>query len=103
MTKEFLDAINAGKTSLVRIMIKDMLLLDRTSSFETVSEMEKVAAAYLKDLYDVHDGEELIKDKTLWTVDYMNSLMVEVVNNFSHERLDYLKNVVSYLRTNKKL
>ena len=76
-------------------MMKDSLLVDPT--FELFHMMEK-ATASMVGLYDEHDGEELIEDRNQWDVDYMNRVMVRVVSNFSHERLDHLKEVVRYLR-----
>jgi hypothetical protein len=49
-------------------------------------------------LYDAHDGRELKKDKSTWNEDYMDNQMVQVVGNFSHERVEHLKEVVRYLR-----
>lgn len=49
-------------------------------------------------LYDEHDGKELVEDRTLWNDDYMDKVMVKVLSNFSHERIDHLKEVVRYLR-----
>lgn len=34
----------------------------------------------------------------LWNDDYMDKVMVKVLSNFSHERIDHLKEVVRYLR-----
>ena len=56
------------------------------------------AAANLAGLYDPHDGKQFTEDSSKWNDDYMNKLMVEVVLNFSHERVDHLKDVVHYLR-----
>ena len=80
-------------------MMKDSLLVDPT--FEQFHDMEKIASS-MDGLYDEHDGEELTKDRNQWDVDYMNRVMVSVVSNFSHERLDHLKEVVRYLRPPSK-
>ena len=85
LSNAFHEAVNEGNVRLVRIMMKDSLLLDPT--FSSFSEMER-AAANLAGLYD----------SSKWNDDYMNKLMVEVVLNFSHERVDHLKDVVHYLR-----
>lgn len=80
-------------------MMKDSLLVDPT--FELFHMMEK-ATASMVGLYDEHDGEELIEDRNQWDVDYMNRVMVDVIFNFSHERLEHLKEVVRYLRPPSK-
>lgn len=41
-------------------------------------------------------------DKDNWNKDYMNGLMVQVVYNFSHERIKHLKEVVTYVYSNAK-
>lgn len=95
LSNAFREAVNEGNVRLVRIMMKDNLLLDPT--FAGFSEMERVAAN-LAGLYDPHDGKKFIEDSSEWNDDYMNKLLVEVVLNFSHERVDHLKDVIHYLR-----
>jgi hypothetical protein len=76
-------------------MMEDSLLLDLT--FLTFREMES-AASSLPGLYEPHDGQELKLDKQTWNDDYMNDLMVQVIINFSHERVQHLQEVIRYLR-----
>lgn len=95
LPEAFYKAVNNGDILSVRIMMKNSLLFERT--FAEFSEMEKEASK-LNGLYDVHDGRELITDKSKWDDNYMNLLMVQVTKNFSHERLNHLKEVVRYLR-----
>ena len=94
VTRAFIEAVNTGDVLSVRIMIKNSLLVDPT--FVEVLEMEKVSLN-MDGLYDEYDGVEFIHDKTLWNEDYMNDLMVQIIYNFSHERLEHLKEVVRYL------
>ena len=94
ITNEFKEAAKSGNILRLRIMMKDSLLVDK--SFKQFDEME----TFVKDidgLYDEHDGEDLSTDKSLWTIDYMNTKMVEIVNNFSHERINHLKAIVRHL------
>lgn len=95
LSNAFYEAVNEGNVRLVRIMMKDNLLLDPT--FSGFAEMER-AAANMAGLYDAHNGKSFIEDSSGWNDDYMNKLMVEVVLNFSHERVDHLKDVVRFLR-----
>ena len=76
-------------------MMKDSLLFE--SNFETFEEMQKYTNE-LQDLYDTHDGEELLEDRSTWDNDYMDRQMARVVRNFSKERLDHLKDVIRHLR-----
>ena len=95
LSNTFREAVKKGDVLGVRIMMKNSLLLDL--SFTEFAEMEN-AARSMKGLYDVHDGQELIFDKTQWSSEYMDLLMVKVVNNFSHERIAHLKDVIRYLK-----
>ena len=95
LSEKFYSAVNANDVRGVRIMMKNSLLADPT--FEEFAQMES-ASRSMPGLYDQHNGKELILDKSKWTDDYMNSQMVQVVHNFSHERLDHLKSVVRHLR-----
>lgn len=100
ITKAFIDAVKAQNIRKIRIMMEDSLLVDLT--FEEYKEMEKLSAN-VPGLYDEHDGKEFKMDPNDWDDSYMNKLMVQVVNNFSHERLNHLMKVVRYLRPiNKK-
>jgi hypothetical protein len=95
LTKAFTDAVASGDIRGIRIMMKDSLLVDLT--FHDFNEMSRLAAK-VPGLYDAHDGRTFVEDSSAWNDDYMNKLMVQVVGNFSHERLDHLKEVVRYLR-----
>ena len=99
LPEAFYEAVNNGDILSVRIMMSNSLLFDRT--FAQFSEMEKEAAR-MNGLYDVHDGRELISDRSKWDDNYMNRLMVQVTDTFSHERLAHLKEVVRYLRPPKE-
>ena len=94
LTNAFHEAVNTGNVRRVRIMMKNSLLVDLT--FTEFSEMER-AAANMEGLYDLHDGRELNPDKSTWDNAYMDKLMVQVVSNFSRERLAHIKEVVRYL------
>lgn len=95
LTNSFHEAVKEGNVRRVRIMMKDSLLVDPT--FTDFNNMEKEARD-MSGLYDAHDGREFISDASEWNNDYMDTLMVQVVSNFSHERIEHLKNVVEKLR-----
>lgn len=95
LTNAFYEAVQSGNVRRVRIMMQDSLLVDPT--FTEFNAMEK-AASSMVGLYDEHDGKEFIEDRNLWNDDYMDKVMVKVLSNFSHERIDHLKEVVRYLR-----
>lgn len=99
ITKEFIEAVESGKTLRVRIMLKDILLVDPTAA--KFDEMEAYATSVLGNIYDEHDGETLNYDVTGWNEDYLNEQMVEVVNNFSKERVELLKGMVRHIYRDK--
>lgn len=95
VTKEFAEAVQTGKMLRVRIMLKDSLLVDPTAA--QFQEMEVYATKNMGNIYESHDGDPLKYDVTEWNEDYLNQQMVAVVTNFSHERIDLLKQMVKYL------
>lgn len=95
ITETFKKAVTNNDVRKVRIMMEDSLLVDPTfHEFEQMSQLAK----NMTGLYEKHDGQIFEMDKSKWNDDYMNTLMVDVMFNFSHERLDHLKDVVHYLR-----
>ncbi|WP_195514088.1 hypothetical protein [Turicibacter sanguinis] len=94
LTSSFYEAVKSGNVRVVRIMMKDSLLID--PSFGQFKKMEE-AASSLQGLYEAHDGRDF-QDESTWDDSYMNKLMVQVVNNFSRERVEHLQQVIHYLR-----
>lgn len=95
VTKAFYDAVHNNDVLSVHIMMKDSLLLEPT--FKDFDAMEHVAQN-MEGLYQPHDGRPFIADHSQWNDAYMSKLMVQVVFNFSRERVAHLKEVVRYLR-----
>lgn len=95
LTNAFYEAVRTSNIRSIRIMMKDSLLVD--PSFAEFSEMEKAAAA-VEGLYDVHDNRPFDEDPNHWNDAYMNRIMVQLVTNFSHERINHAKAVVRKLR-----
>lgn len=99
LTNEFIDAVANNKITRVRIMLKDIMLVD--PSMRSFNEMLSYAEDNMENLYDEHDGENLNSDSASWTEDYMNQQMVTVVTNFSRERVNTLKRIVEFLYEKK--
>lgn len=95
VTPNFKDAVDKKNKLKVRIMIKDIMIVDPT--LITYNAYMRYASARMSDLFDAHDGEEFDYNRSAWTKNYMNQELVAVVNNFSRERLDFLKKMVSYI------
>lgn len=94
ITNSFREAVSSCNVKGIRIMMKDSLLVDPTLS--EFNEMSRLASGVIG-LYDLHDGREFQNDILTWDDNYMDKLMVQVVGNFSKERLDHLKSVVKHL------
>lgn len=99
ITNDFMEAVRTGKMMRVRIMLKDSLLIDPTGV--QFDEMERFAVETMGNICTEHDGEILNFDVTTWNADYLNEQMVAVINNFSRERVELLKNMVHYLYKDK--
>ena len=101
ISPEFRDAVKRKKTLRVKIMLKDSMILDR--SFKSFDTMSSYAIKNGIDLYDEDNDEiDMVNDKSKWTEDYMNSLFVALVQNFSKKKIDHLKQVISYVYSKKK-
>lgn len=94
ITNSFKEAVSNNNIIGIRIMMKDSLLLDY--SFSDFNEMSRLASG-VNGLYDTHDGYEFQMERSNWNIAYMNKLMAQVIENFSNERLQHLKEVVRYL------
>jgi len=100
VSQEFQTALDDKDMRLVRIMLKDSLVVDPT--FTEFGEMLRLAEQSLDSLYDEHDGEVLINDSSQWNKDYMDTQMVKVIRNFSEERIELLKKICSHLYGTKR-
>lgn len=91
----FIEAVNNKNIRSIRIMMKNSLLVDTT--FREFNEMDR-AVSGIPEVYVPHDGKELIDDKSQWNEEYISRVMTQVIGNFSHERVDHMKEVVRFLR-----
>lgn len=91
-------AIEAGDKLLVRIQVKDMMVLDPTC--KTADKILTYAVTKIPDLYDEHeeaDRAKMTNDSSEWDKEYMNMQMVTLVGNFSKERINHLRKVVKHV------
>lgn len=75
--------------------MKNSLYVEPT--FQQFDEMDRIAKKCKLDLYVPYDGGPLSENTSEWTEEYMSTLMVELVDNFSKERVAHLKKVVRYI------
>ena len=94
ITNTFRECVEKGEVQKLRIMMANSLIIDY--SFSEFNEMEKLARN-VPDLYNKHNDKMFIEDKSKWNDDYMNRVDAELIFNFSHERIEHLKQVIHYL------
>lgn len=99
ITNEFKDAVESGKKIRVRIMLKDIMLVDPTMG--QFDEMLNYALNNMTELYDEHNDEVLKYSSAEWNEAYLNNQMVTVVNNFSKERVELLRNMIKFIYRDK--
>lgn len=93
VSPEFKAAVADKNLLRTRIMLKDSFVLDPT--FTQLREMLSYAKANLSDLMVTYDGDYLEEDSSKWTSETMNEELVQLVTNFSDERINHLEKVVS--------
>lgn len=100
LSNKFNEALREKNYRLIKIMMENSMLVD--STFMDFDEMDTVVSR-IEGFYEEHDGGEFVSDKTKWDEDYLAHLTVQTTKNFSHERVDHLKDVVRYLRPTPKI
>lgn len=95
ISQEFKQAVSAQNTLRVRILLKNYMLTDPT--FQTFDHYLAYAQQQMVELIQPHDGETLNYDVSAWTKDYLDRQMTVVVDNFSAERIELLRNMVRQL------
>lgn len=99
ISEEFAEAVDNRKIRYIRILLKNNLIIDPTAA--AFDEMVGYAESKLDRLYDDHDGEALDYNKANWDENYLNVQMVNLVDNFSLERVELLKSMVKYIYPDK--
>lgn len=99
LSREFREAIAHKNLSLSRIMLKNSLMVDPT--FAQFNEMLPYAKRQFPDLFVPFDRGKLENDPAKWNINVINEESVQLISNFSLERLDHLKRVISYVLKEK--
>lgn len=99
MRKEFIDAVQARDKDLVKIMLTNSLLVD--PSGDTFDYMLKYAIKSLNDLIEEYDGGILENDTSLWNKKYLDEQFIKLEDNFSKERIDFVKLLCSTILNEK--
>jgi len=101
VSKEVKDAVSKKEWTLVKIMIKDAIMLDTTPNFDELRAMLKYAKQNGL-TFDEDDGKSYNMNKSEWNQDYYNSHAFKLVDNFSEKRLKHLMEVVRVVFPVKK-
>lgn len=99
MRKEFIDAVQAKDKDLVKIMLTNSLLVD--PSGDTFDSMLEYAIKSLNDLIEEYDGGVLENDTSLWNKKYLDEQFIKLEDNFSKERIDFVKLLCSTILNEK--
>lgn len=92
ISPEFRMAVDSKNLLRVRIMLKDSFIVDPTLT--QFNEMQDYAKRKLPDLFVPFDHGILEDNPLKWDKAVMNMELVQLVNNFSKERVAHLKKVV---------
>ena len=95
ISDEFKKTVLEKNLLQTRIMLKNSMIVD--PSMGIFNERLKFAESNLPDLYVEHDGEVFPNDISKWNKDLVTDEMVNVVANFSRERVEFLKNLVRHV------
>ncbi|NBH16525.1 hypothetical protein D3Z55_03320 [Clostridiaceae bacterium] len=93
ISEEFRAAVSDNNRLRARVLLKDSLLSDTT--FKQFDEMLSYVKDKIPDIMLPFDGKNLEKDSLKWNRELMNLELVKLVSNFSCERVDHLKAVIS--------
>ena len=100
ISDDFVKAVNDKKITRIKIMLKDSLLYDK--SFESFNKMLNYLNNNLSEsIFQNHDNEEFLpSDK--WNEDYLNEQLVKLINNFSKERVQLIKQIIKKIYFDQK-
>ena len=94
ISSEYAQAVRDNNKLRVRIMLKDSLLIDK--SFRLFEEMQEYALAQgVNPWADVDIPLE--KPEKPWTEDTMNYELTALVNDFTKEHVNYIKEIITDL------
>ena len=91
VAQEFADAVKTKNVLLVRIMLKDSLLLDKT--FRQFNEMCNYAKNQGLNFWADEDEELKIAPRP-WNINLMNLELTKLVNDFTERRTFYVRNII---------
>lgn len=96
VSSEFIEAVENKDYRRIKLMMKNSITYDPSCSI--FDEMMLIIEEKVPEIIENHDGEAL-KEKSEWTKSYYNEQIVRVMNNFSRERIQLLKEMSGALFT----
>lgn len=94
ISEAFKKAISDKDFDRARIMMKNTLTMDLT--FKSFQEMLDYALKYHPEIIERHDGGEFAPQED-WDKLYSSLIKVDLLDNFSAERIEHIKNVHTYI------
>lgn len=92
------DAVREGHVDKARVALSTYLSKNPSNSGNEVMEAANYAEMALTNLWEEHDGENLIGDRASWTTDYLGLLKSDLRSNFSKERFEFIIEVGKVVR-----
>ena len=91
ISQAFSEAVRNNNIIMVRIMLKDSLIYDR--SFAKFSEMRDYAERHGVDFWD-KSANRLIRDEKPWNEKMLDREMTSLISHFTQERVLYVKELI---------
>ena len=91
-TSEYYNAVMSKDVLLVRIMLKDSLLIDK--SFRQFDEMSRLAEKNGVDFWEIKPEKFQMLPQSEWNLDLMNLELTMLVSDFTKERAAYCKKII---------
>ncbi|MEK4439104.1 hypothetical protein [Paenibacillus sp. FSL K6-2862] len=92
------DAVREGHVEKARVALSTYLSKNPSNSGNEVMDAVNYAEMTLTNLWEEHDGENLIGDRASWTTDYLGLLKSDLRSNFSRERFEFIIEVGKVVR-----
>ena len=94
ISEQFKATVQTNDILKIKIMLKNSLTMDL--SFNQFKEMLNYALSFVPNLIEQHD-DTLFESQNNWTKDYASALKVDLVDNFSADRIAHLKEVQTFV------
>ena len=91
VSSEFAKTVQENNVLRIRIMLKDSLLVDK--SFSMFSELLTYALAHGVEVWMTPE-DPLEQAEKPWTLDLMNYELTALVNDFTKEHVNYVKQII---------